>query len=127
MGATVSRCEEEQPAEGGDAPQVEQPVEDSPNEEGGQESSDDAGEDEDEEQRPQIEVATTPYDARFPGFNQARTCYTRYNEFYKCKAQKDEADPECKFYQKAYRSLCPGEWVDSWNEQREAGTWYGKY
>lgn len=41
-----------------DCLQVEQPVEASPNEEGGEESSDDAGEDEDaEEQRPQIEAS----------------------------------------------------------------------
>jgi len=30
-------------------------------------------------------------------------------------------------YQKAYRSICPMEWVNSWNEQRDAGTWPGKY
>ena len=56
---------------------------------------------------------------------QARTCYTRYNEFYKCKALKDEDDPECKMHQRAYRTLCPGDWVDKWNEQREEGTWCG--
>lgn len=30
------------------------------------------------------QVETVPYDFRFPGINQARNCYTRYNEFYKC-------------------------------------------
>ena len=54
---------------------------------------------------------------------QARTCYTRYNEFYKCKALKDEDDPECKMHQRAYRTLCPGDWVEKWNEQRDEGTW----
>lgn len=29
------------------------------------------------------QVASTPYDFRFPGINQARACYTRYNEFHK--------------------------------------------
>ena len=48
---------------------------------------------------------------RFPATNQARNCYTRYNEYYKCIADKDEDSPDCKFYQKAYRSICPSEWV----------------
>ena len=59
--------------------------------------------------------------------SQARTCYTRYNEFYRCKELKGEEDDECKFYQRAYRALCPGDWIDAWNEQREEGTWYGRY
>ena len=31
-----------------------------------------------------VQVRTAPYDARFPSMNQARNCYTRYNEFYRC-------------------------------------------
>lgn len=31
-----------------------------------------------------LQVKTVPYDPRFPATNQARNCYTRYNEFYKC-------------------------------------------
>ena len=30
-----------------------------------------------------MQVTTAPYDHRFPSFNQARHCFTRYNEFYK--------------------------------------------
>lgn len=30
------------------------------------------------------QVKTVPYDPRFPATNQARNCYTRYNEYYKC-------------------------------------------
>ena len=30
-------------------------------------------------------------------------------------------------FQRAYRSLCPGEWLERWNEQREEGTWPGRY
>eukprot|EP00884_Botryococcus_braunii_P023131 jgi/Botrbrau1/9501/Bobra.0252s0116.1 len=74
-----------------------------------------------------ITLETEKYDPRFPNTNQARHCYTRYNEFYKCKAEKGEDDPQCLYYQKAYRSLCPSEWLTKWNEQREAGTWPGKY
>lgn len=32
---------------------------------------------------PDLQVKTAPYDHRFPSFNQARHCFTRYNEFYK--------------------------------------------
>ena len=58
-----------------------------------------------------MQISTVPYDPRFPATNQARNCYTRYNEYYRCIAEKDEDSPDCKFYQKAYRSICPSEWV----------------
>ena len=45
----------------------------------------------------------------------------------RCKAQKGEDDEECEKYAKYYRSLCPTEWVTKWNEEREAGTWPGRY
>ncbi|KAK9812567.1 hypothetical protein WJX73_009474 [Symbiochloris irregularis] len=100
---------------------------DSKDDSSGDSGGDDEDEEEAEETRPEITVKTVGYDARFPGMNQARTCYTRYNEYHRCKAEKSEDDDECKFYQRAYRSLCPGDWVDEWNEAREAGTWYGRY
>jgi cytochrome c oxidase subunit 6b len=28
---------------------------------------------------------------------------------------------------KAYRSICPVEWLEKWNEARDAGEWWGKY
>ena len=31
----------------------------------------------------EVVVATAPHDPRFPSTNQARHCYTRYNEFYR--------------------------------------------
>ena len=42
-------------------------------------------EEEEEEEEPEIEVKleTAPHDPRFPTTNQARHCYTRYNEFHK--------------------------------------------
>ena len=58
---------------------------------------------------------------------QARHCYTRYNEYHRCVAQKGEGADECRVFQRAYRSLCPGEWLERWNEQREEGTWPGRY
>ena len=46
---------------------------------------------------------------------------------YRCKAQQGEDAEECEKYAKYYRSLCPTEWVEKWNEEREAGTWPGRY
>ncbi|KAJ0525356.1 putative cytochrome-c oxidase [Helianthus annuus] len=43
----------------------------------------------------------------------------------RCVAAKGEGAPECDKFAKYYRSLCPGEWVDRWNEQRENGTFPG--
>eukprot|EP00216_Chloropicon_sp_CCMP2111_P003740 CAMPEP_0198234464 /NCGR_PEP_ID=MMETSP1446-20131203/478_1 /TAXON_ID=1461542 ORGANISM="Unidentified sp, Strain CCMP2111" /NCGR_SAMPLE_ID=MMETSP1446 /ASSEMBLY_ACC=CAM_ASM_001112 /LENGTH=111 /DNA_ID=CAMNT_0043915249 /DNA_START=71 /DNA_END=406 /DNA_ORIENTATION=- len=82
---------------------------------------------EEEEQKPEIKVETAPQDVRFPSCNQSRHCFTRYNEFHKCAAEKGEDAEDCKFYQRAYRSLCPGDWVSKWNEEREAGTFAGRY
>ncbi|CAD7696203.1 unnamed protein product [Ostreobium quekettii] len=91
------------------------------------EAAADAGDQEAEEGEagPEIKIWTAPVDRRFPSVNQARTCYTRYNEFYKCTAEKSEE--ECTFYKKCYQSLCPNEWVERWEEQREEGTWPGRY
>ena len=72
-----------------------------------------------------IVIKTTPFDPRFPQQNQAKHCYTRYNEYHKCAAEKGEE--ECASMAKLYRSICPGEWVEKWNEERENGTWPGRY
>ncbi|BBN07172.1 cytochrome c oxidase subunit 6b [Marchantia polymorpha subsp. ruderalis] len=89
-----------------------------------------AKKDEDEEPKLKVtvdDVKTAPMDYRFPTTNQAKHCYTRYNEYHKCIAEKGEDASECTKYAKYYRSLCPGEWVEKWNEQREAGTYAGRY
>ena len=81
----------------------------------------------------------------------------RYNEYHKCVADPAKTEQDCSFFQRAYRAMCPNEWVSTyacwlkgflhlggllisdrltcceimqverWNEQREAGTWPGKY
>ncbi|KAK9854480.1 hypothetical protein WJX84_006177 [Apatococcus fuscideae] len=84
-------------------------------------------EEEEEPAPPEVKVESTPFDVRFPGTNQARHCYTRYNEYHKCAKQNGEEDERCNVFQKAYRSICPGEWVERWNEQRETGTWPGRW
>ncbi|CAM9001079.1 unnamed protein product [Rhodiola kirilowii] len=73
----------------------------------------------------EIELKTAPADFRFPTTNQTRHCFTRYIEFHRCLAAKGEESGECEKFAKYYRSLCPGEWVEKWNEQRENGTFPG--
>ncbi|XP_023769117.1 cytochrome c oxidase subunit 6b-3 [Lactuca sativa] len=70
-------------------------------------------------------LETAPGDYRFPTTNQSRHCFTRYVEYHRCVAAKGDGAPECDKFAKYYRSLCPGEWVDRWNEQRENGTFPG--
>ncbi|KAK1393032.1 Cytochrome c oxidase subunit 6b-1 [Heracleum sosnowskyi] len=77
------------------------------------------------EETPGIKLETAPADFRFPTTNQSRHCFTRYVEYHRCVAAKGEDAPECDKFAKYYRSLCPGEWVDRWNEQRENGTFPG--
>ncbi|XP_062186197.1 cytochrome c oxidase subunit 6b-2-like [Phragmites australis] len=73
----------------------------------------------------EIEIKTAPADFRFPTTNQTRHCFTRYVEYHRCVNAKGEAASDCEKFAKYYRSLCPGEWVEKWNEQRENGTFAG--
>ncbi|XP_061364235.1 cytochrome c oxidase subunit 6b-1-like [Gastrolobium bilobum] len=77
------------------------------------------------EETAEIKLETAPADFRFPTTNQTRHCFTRYIEYHRCVAAKGEGAPECDKFAKYYRSLCPGEWIDRWNEQRENGTFPG--
>ncbi|KAJ8772084.1 hypothetical protein K2173_027261 [Erythroxylum novogranatense] len=84
-----------------------------------------SGEGETSEEKPEIKLETAPADFRFPTTNQTRHCFTRYIEYHRCVAAKGEGAPECDKFAKYYRALCPGEWVERWNEQRENGTFPG--
>lgn len=73
------------------------------------------------------DLKTAENDKRFPSTNQARACYTRYNEFYKCKQQKGDDADECDTFRRAALSICPMDWIEKWEEARGEGTWPGKY
>ncbi|XP_008782171.1 cytochrome c oxidase subunit 6b-1-like [Phoenix dactylifera] len=77
------------------------------------------------EEKPMIKLETAPADFRFPTTNQTRHCFTRYIEYHKCIAAKGEGAPDCDKFAKYYRSLCPSEWIERWNEQRANGTFPG--
>ncbi|GAX10865.1 cytochrome c oxidase subunit 6b [Fistulifera solaris] len=66
---------------------------------------------------------TTPRDDRFPHTNQALHCWNRYNEWIVCAQQGSEDD--CKPLRQYADSICPGAWLESWDEQREAGSFGG--
>ncbi|XP_011626531.1 cytochrome c oxidase subunit 6b-1 [Amborella trichopoda] len=90
-----------------------------------EQEQEESGEQEDTEQPPVIKIETAPADFRFPTTNQTRHCFTRYIEYHRCIAAKGEGANECDKFAKYYRSLCPGEWIDRWNEQRENGAFPG--
>jgi cytochrome c oxidase subunit 6b len=69
---------------------------------------------------------TAKVDMRFHSTNQARACYTRYNEYYKCM-QQDGDEAKCAEFRRAALSLCPMDWIEKWEDQRGEGTWPGKY
>ncbi|KAK4374923.1 hypothetical protein RND71_005600 [Anisodus tanguticus] len=73
----------------------------------------------------EIELKTAPADFRFPTTNQTRHCFTRYVEFHRCVTAKGDEAADCDKFAKYYHALCPGEWVERWNEQRENGTFPG--
>ncbi|XP_010534086.1 PREDICTED: cytochrome c oxidase subunit 6b-1-like isoform X2 [Tarenaya hassleriana] len=83
------------------------------------------GEEAAEEEAPGIKLETAPADFRFPTTNQTRHCFTRYIEYHRCVEAKGEDAQECDKFAKYYRSLCPSEWIERWNEQRENGTFPG--
>ncbi|BBG95779.1 cytochrome C oxidase 6B, partial [Prunus dulcis] len=83
-------------------------------------STENSGDQEAAEETPAIKIETAPADFRFPTTNQTRHCFTDM-----CVAAKGEDAPECDKFAKFYRSLCPGEWIERWNEQRENGTFPG--
>ncbi|XP_023537220.1 cytochrome c oxidase subunit 6b-1-like [Cucurbita pepo subsp. pepo] len=84
-----------------------------------------SGDQESSNEAPEIKLETAPADFRFPTTNQTRHCFTRYIEYHRCIQAKGEGAPECDKFAKYYRSLCPSEWVERWNEQRENGTFPG--
>lgn len=71
------------------------------------------------------DIKTAPADFRFPTTNQTRHCFTRYVEYHRCVNAKGDDAGDCEKFAKYYRSLCPGEWVEKWNEQRDNGTFPG--
>ncbi|CBN78909.1 cytochrome c oxidase subunit 6b [Ectocarpus siliculosus] len=71
---------------------------------------------------------TAPSDSRFPTVNQANHCWNLYNEWVLCTKKAEEAgDDAKKCYRKRHNALalCPDEWTEKWDEDRDEGTYAG--
>ncbi|KAL6955613.1 hypothetical protein U1Q18_017475 [Sarracenia purpurea var. burkii] len=123
-GASVTVAEESKEATPNAGESVGEATEAAGDESSGNDGQEDSR-DEEAEQTPEIKLETAPADFRFPTTNQTRHCFTRYIEYHRCVAARGDGAPECDKFAKYYRALCPGEWIDRWNEQRENGTFPG--
>ncbi|KAG5439609.1 hypothetical protein PCANB_002186 [Pneumocystis canis] len=69
---------------------------------------------------------TVGFDSRFPNMNQTKNCYQNYIDYNKCISVHGEDFAPCKQFWGAYQSLCPNEWIQHWDLQREAGNFPGR-
>ncbi|EEB07418.1 cytochrome c oxidase subunit VIb [Schizosaccharomyces japonicus yFS275] len=75
-----------------------------------------------EEEEEEFTFKTAGFDARFPNQNQTKHCFQNYVDYFRCIKAKGEDFIPCKQFWQAYHSLCPSDWTDKWDEQRENGT-----
>ncbi|KAJ1477232.1 cytochrome c oxidase, subunit VIb [Baffinella frigidus] len=90
-------------------------------------------------------LRSAPHDYHNPNMNQAKHCYAKYNEFFRCA--RPEAPPkgltqsvwhimlspkfqgedhkDCSKLRAIYSIMCPTDWTNKWDEEREAGTFAG--
>eukprot|EP01033_Poteriospumella_lacustris_P012412 gene12412-8882_t len=68
---------------------------------------------------------TTPDRVHFPATNQSHFCWQKYNEFVLCLKKNSGDDSVCRANKQAYLSICPAEWVETWDTQRETGKFLG--
>mmetsp|Transcript_6793 Transcript_6793/g.8576 ORF Transcript_6793/g.8576 Transcript_6793/m.8576 type:complete len:80 (+) Transcript_6793:198-437(+) len=73
----------------------------------------------------ELKVETTPRDPRFPNTNQSQHCWTRYNEWVLCLKRTEGDSAGCFKTRKFALSICPNEWIEKWDEEREAGNFPG--
>lgn len=64
---------------------------------------------------------TPQFDARFPMTNQTKRCAQNYVDYHKCVNVKGEDFEPCKIFFKTFTSFCPLDYVEKWDDQREAG------
>lgn len=48
--------------------------------------------------------------------------WQNYVDFHKCVNAKGQEFPPCKQFLRTYRSLCPNDWIEKWDEQVESNT-----
>lgn len=65
---------------------------------------------------------TAPFDPRFPNQNQTRYCYQSFLDFHRCQKLRGTDYEPCFYFKRVYNEICPGSWIEKWEEQKEAGT-----
>eukprot|EP00816_Leptocylindrus_hargravesii_P006430 CAMPEP_0196802220 /NCGR_PEP_ID=MMETSP1362-20130617/1872_1 /TAXON_ID=163516 /ORGANISM="Leptocylindrus danicus, Strain CCMP1856" /LENGTH=82 /DNA_ID=CAMNT_0042173457 /DNA_START=113 /DNA_END=361 /DNA_ORIENTATION=- len=70
-------------------------------------------------------IKTTPRSAKFPTVNQAPHCWNRYNEWVMCLKTAGGEEEACTQMRQLAASICPVEWTEKWDEEREAGNFSG--
>lgn len=75
---------------------------------------------EEREQR-SASLSTCPVDPRFQQMNKTKWCYTMFIDFHRCVYLLGDGNENCKIFEKCYKSLCPNEWIQNWNDQIERG------
>merc|ERR1712196_691091 len=73
----------------------------------------------------ELVLATAPSNKRFPTTNQAKACYMYYNSWHQCAYDYSFEEDQCKKLKGWAYSMCPLEWVEKWQAQRESGTYPG--
>ena len=58
-----------------------------------------------------LQLATAPYDPRFPNTNQSKNCWQNYVDYHKCRRAKGEDYGPCEQFRRTYKILCPSFWV----------------
>eukprot|EP00924_Labyrinthula_sp_SR-Ha-C_P004663 maker-scaffold_1-snap-gene-7.39-mRNA-1 protein AED:0.40 eAED:0.40 QI:140/1/1/1/0.5/0.33/3/78/78 len=74
---------------------------------------------------PESTLKATPRDPRFPNTNQSQHCWTRYNEWILCLKKTEGDEDACKESRFFAEDICPNEWIEDWDEQREEGNFPG--
>mmetsp|Transcript_32779 Transcript_32779/g.63977 ORF Transcript_32779/g.63977 Transcript_32779/m.63977 type:complete len:113 (-) Transcript_32779:118-456(-) len=66
-----------------------------------------------------LKLQTPAIDLRFiSSQNQAKNCWTAYNEMLKCQKEKGDDSKSCLIFKRASFSLCPNDWLNAWKEAR---------
>mmetsp|Transcript_25574 Transcript_25574/g.37632 ORF Transcript_25574/g.37632 Transcript_25574/m.37632 type:complete len:106 (+) Transcript_25574:75-392(+) len=64
-------------------------------------------------------VRTTPRQQKFPAQNQAPHCWNRYNEWVLCLKTTKGDEKRCSMVRQYAVSICPDEWVEKWDTERD--------
>lgn len=74
----------------------------------------------------ELDFETAAFDTRFPNQNQTRNCWQNYVDYYRCLKIKGENYSLCDYFKKTFSVMCPTEWIESWDELRENGSFSGR-